>query len=85
MLGRLAAEEGARGRLQAREVSRLDALAVELAVGDEAPDRDPAEVDPVVGLQAPDQARPAALPPAETAAPQRPAAEIVTLDRFRKR
>ena len=30
-------------------------------------------------------ARPAALPPAETAAPQRPAAEIVTLDRFRKR
>ena len=31
------------------------------------------------------QARPAALPPAESAAPQRPAAEIVTLDRFRKR
>ena len=28
---------------------------------------------------------PAALPPAETAPPERPAAEIVTLDRFRKR
>ena len=28
---------------------------------------------------------PAALPPAETTPPERPAAEIVTLDRFRKR
>ena len=28
---------------------------------------------------------PAALPPAETPAPERPAAEVVTLDRFRKR
>jgi uncharacterized protein len=35
----------------------------------------------------PDEAAkvPAALPPAETAPPERPAAEIVTLDRFRKR
>ena len=60
-LGRLALGEGAGGRLGVGQVVGLDALAVDLAVGDHAADRDAAEVDAVVALLAANQARLAAL------------------------
>ena len=60
-LGRLALGEGAGGRLGVGQVIGLDALAVDLAVGDHAADRDAAEVDAVVALLAANQARLAAL------------------------